>query len=64
MKTKFFEKNLKMFLVLEVTLFQTLSKNTISEKTNFDIYELTSEVFNLLSKTVDKIIDFEINFNK
>ncbi len=38
---------------------QNLSKNAISEKTSIDIYNIASEVFWLLDKTTDKIINFK-----
>lgn len=47
-----------------VRQLQTLSKNSVSEKVSLDIYGVASEVFDLLSKTIDKIINLEIDFKK
>jgi nitrogen-specific signal transduction histidine kinase/CheY-like chemotaxis protein len=45
-----------------VKQFQTLSKDSISEKFNIDLYEASTEVFGLLEKTTDKLIDKKIDF--
>lgn len=42
---------------------QNLSRNSVSEKKVFDIYSVTSEVFDLLEKTTDKIVKKVIDFN-
>ena len=44
-----------------VARIQTLSRGTISEKTSVDIYELTKDVFGILSQTTDKLIEKQIS---
>ena len=44
-----------------VRQFQSLSKGTVSKKTAIDLYEASKEVFNLLEKTTDKLIDKRID---
>jgi len=41
--------------------FQTLSQGNIFPKTSVDVYEIASEVFNLLGKTTDKLIEKRID---
>ncbi len=45
-----------------VKQFQSLSKSTISKKSNIDLYEASTEVFSLLEKTTDKLIEKKIDF--
>ncbi len=45
-----------------VKQFQSLSKSTISKKTNIDLYEASTEVLNMLEKTTDKLIEKRIDF--
>ena len=44
-----------------VKQFQSLSKGTVSKKTAIDLYEASNEVFSLLEKTSDKLIDKRID---
>jgi len=44
--------------------FQKLSRFEISLQKSIDIYEVTDEVFNLLKRTTDRLIDKEIGFKK
>ena len=45
-----------------VKQFQSLSRSTISKKTNIDLYEASIEVLNMLNKTTDKLIEKKIDF--
>ena len=45
-----------------VKQFQSLSKSTISKKSNIDLYEASTEVFSLLEETTDKLIEKKIDF--
>lgn len=47
-----------------VKQLQSLSRNIISEKTSVDIYDIATEVFYLLDKSTDKIINKIVNLNK
>ena len=44
-----------------VTRIQTLSRGSISEKTSVDVYELTKDVFGILSQTTDILIEKQIS---
>lgn len=44
-----------------VARIQTLSRGSISEKTSVDIYELTKDVFGILSQTTDRLIEKQIS---
>ncbi|MDD3302572.1 MAG: response regulator [Candidatus Gracilibacteria bacterium] len=46
-----------------VRQLQFLSKNNVTEKTDFDLFKITREVFNLLEKTTDKVVKKIIDFN-
>lgn len=43
---------------------QNLSDNVLTEKTNIDLYKIASEVFCLLEKTTNKIIDKKIDLKE
>ncbi|MFC1563264.1 PAS domain S-box protein, partial [candidate division KSB1 bacterium] len=47
-----------------VRQFQKLSRFEISVQKSIDIYEVTDEVFNLLKRTTNRLIDKEIGFKK
>lgn len=47
-----------------VKQFQKLSSRTVSEKTNIDIYTVAEEVFLLLEKTTDKMIEKKLDMEK
>jgi PAS domain S-box-containing protein len=47
-----------------VKQFQNLSNTAVTEKTSIDLHNIANEVFDLLKKTTDKIIEKRINFGE